>query len=216
VAPFLLARVGRKADIEAVSPSPWSMACRFTFTSRRPTAIVRTRVDPTVLQVNGVHVESGQPHSPRLVRRLTLMHAVLYGIGVTIGAGVYVLVGVAAGRSGMYAPLGFLAAAVAMGFTAASFAELGTRMPVSASEAAYVQAAFGRRWLTTAMGLLVVVTATISAATIAAGSVGYIGIFVPLPTHWIIIGVVLSMGAVSCLATTQSIMFAGVMTLIEV
>src|SRR5690606_16957175 len=47
-------------------------------------------------------------------------------------------------------------------------------------------------------------------------SVGYIGIFVPLPTHWILIGVVLSMGAVSSLATTQSIMFAGVMTLIEV
>ncbi|HWK65789.1 MAG TPA: amino acid permease [Rhizobiaceae bacterium] len=161
-------------------------------------------------------VDSKANSEPGLVRRLTLTHAVLYGVGVTIGAGIYVLVGVAAGRSGMYAPLGFLIAAVAMGLTAASFAELGTRMPVSASEAAYVEAAFGRRWLTTAMGLLVVVTATISAATIAAGSVGYIGIFVPLPTHWIIIGVVLSMGAVSCLATTQSIMFAGVMTLIEV
>ncbi|WP_338111553.1 APC family permease [Sphingopyxis granuli] len=153
---------------------------------------------------------------PGLVRRLTLTHAVLYGVGVTIGAGIYVLVGVAAGRSGMYAPLGFLVAAIAMGLTAASFAELGTRMPVSASEAAYVEAAFRHRWLTIAMGLLVVATATISAATIAAGSVGYIGVFVPLPPHWIIIGVVLSMGAVSCLATTQSIMFAGVMTVIEV
>ncbi|RYE51217.1 MAG: amino acid permease, partial [Hyphomicrobiales bacterium] len=85
-------------------------------------------------------------HRPELRRSLTLAHAVLYGVGVTIGAGIYVLVGVAAGRSGMHAPLAFLIAAAAMGFTAAAFAELGTRMPVSASEAAYVEAAFHRKW----------------------------------------------------------------------
>lgn len=151
-----------------------------------------------------------------LVRRLTLAHAVLYGVGVTIGAGIYVLVGVAAGRSGIYAPLGFLVAAVAMGLTAASFAELGTRMPVSASEAAYVDAAFQRRWLTVAMGVLVIVGGIIGAATISAGSVSYIGVFVPLPPAWIIVGVVLAMGLISGLATTQSIAFAGLMTLIEV
>jgi amino acid transporter len=88
-----------------------------------------------------------QAEPPRLVRSLTLTHAVLYGLGVTIGAGIYVLVGIAAGRSGMHAPLAFVGAALAMAFSAASFAELGTRMPVSASEAAYVQAAFGREWL---------------------------------------------------------------------
>ena len=75
---------------------------------------------------------------PRLVRSLTLTHAVLYGLGVTIGAGIYVLVGLAAGRSGMHAPLAFMGAALVMAFSAASFAEMGTRMPVSASEAAYV------------------------------------------------------------------------------
>lgn len=161
-------------------------------------------------------MESGRQPSPRLVRRLTLVHSVLYGVGVTIGAGIYVLVGVAAGRSGMYAPLGFLAAALAMGLTAASFAELGTRMPVSASEAAYVQAAFRRKWLSLLMGLVVVATAVVSAATISAGSVSYIGVFVPLPSPLLMIGVVLLMGAVASLATTQSIAFAGVMTLIEV
>ena len=108
-----------------------------------------------------------------LVRSLTLTHAVLYGVGVTIGAGIYGLVGVAAGRSGMQAPLAFLAASIAMGFTAGSFAELGTRMPVSASEAAYVEAAYHRKSLTLGMGLLVVVTATVSGATISAGSAGY-------------------------------------------
>ncbi|RYG63443.1 amino acid permease, partial [bacterium] len=140
----------------------------------------------------------------------------LYGVGVTIGAGIYVLVGVAAGRSGMHAPLAFLIAAAAMGFTAAAFAELGTRMPVSASEAAYVEAAFHRKWLTLGMGLLVVVTATVSAATISAGSAGYLGTFIDLPEGVIIASVILLMGAVACLATTQSIAVAGLMTLVEV
>ena len=153
---------------------------------------------------------------PKLIRSLTLTHAVLYGLGVTIGAGIYVLVGAAAGRSGMHAPLAFIAAAIVMGITAASFAELGTRMPVAASEAAYVQAAFGLRWLSRAAGLLVVAAATISAATITVGSAGYIGVFIPLPAPWIIAGVVLAMGGVACLSAVQSISFAGLMTVIEI
>lgn len=154
--------------------------------------------------------------SPRLVRSLTTTHAVLYGLGVTIGAGIYVLVGLAAGRSGMHAPLAFMGAALVMAFSAASFAELGTRMPVSASEAAYVQAAFRLDWLSLGVGLLVVTTSIISAATISVGSAGYVAVFLPIPTPWIISGVVLAMGAVACLATVQSVTFAGVMTLIEV
>ena len=154
--------------------------------------------------------------SPRLVRSLTLTHAVLYGLGVTIGAGIYVLVGLAAGRSGMHAPLAFMGAALVMAFSAASFAELGTRMPVSASEAAYVQAAFRLDWLSLGVGLLVVTTATVSAATISVGSAGYVAVFLPVPAPWIISGVVLAMGVVACLATVQSVTFAGVMTLIEV
>jgi len=156
------------------------------------------------------------PEPKALLRSLSLTHAVLYGLGVTIGAGIYVLVGVAAGRSGMNAPVAFLIAALAMGFTAAAFAELGTRMPISAGEAAYVETAFDRKWLGLIVGLLVVVNAVITAATISSGSAGYIAVFVPLPDVWIIIGVVVAMGAVACMGTAQSIAFAGVMTLIEI
>lgn len=157
------------------------------------------------------------PKAPqRLVRSLTLTHAVLYGLGVTIGAGIYVLVGLAAGRSGMHAPLAFIAAAIVMGLSAASFAELGTRMPVAASEAAYVHAAFRLDWLSLGIGLLVVATAMVSAATISVGSAGYVAVFLPISAPWIISGVVLAMGAVACLATVQSVTFAGIMTLVEV
>jgi amino acid transporter len=160
--------------------------------------------------------ETAGSNPPQLIRSLTLTHAVLYGLGVTIGAGIYVLVGVAAGRSGMHAPLAFLAAAIVMGLTAASFAELGTRMPVAASEAAYVQAAFHRKWLSGAVGLLVVGAAAISGATISVGSAGYLGVFIPLQASYIIAAVVVTMGAIACLSAVQSISFAGLMTVIEI
>jgi basic amino acid/polyamine antiporter, APA family len=67
-----------------------------------------------------------------LRRSLTLPYAVLYGMGVTIGAGIYVLIGAAAARAGMTAPLAFVIAAILIGLTGASFAELGARMPVAA------------------------------------------------------------------------------------
>ena len=97
----------------------------------------------------------------------------LCGLGVTIDAGIYVLVGIAAGQSGMHAPLDFVFAAMLMSFSAASFAELGTLMPVSASEAAYVEKAFGRPCSMT-MALLVVLTATISAVTISVGRQSFV------------------------------------------
>jgi amino acid transporter len=89
-------------------------------------------------------------------------------------------------------------------------------MPVAASEAAYVQAAFRRKWLSGAVGLLVVAAAIISGATISVGSAGYIGVFLPLPAPWIIAGVVLAMGTIACLPAVQSISFAGLMTVVEI
>ena len=155
-------------------------------------------------------------NEPRLVRSLGVTHSVLYGLGVTIGAGIYVLIGLAAGRSGLNAPFAFMISAGLLLFSAASFAELGTRMPVAASEAAYVDAGFKRDWLTLATGLLVIVTASISAAAISVGSAGYISVFVNMPMPVLITGVILSMGLIACLATVQSVTFAGIMTMIEV
>ena len=69
---------------------------------------------------------------PGLKRVLGLTLVVLYGLGVTIGAGIYVLIGATAGQAGIYAPVSFILAALIMAPTAASFAELSSRMPVSA------------------------------------------------------------------------------------
>src|SRR5450759_3951720 len=82
---------------------------------------------------------------PALRRRLSLPLLVLYGVGITIGAGIYVLIGAVAGHAGRYAPWSFALAAAAMALTVGSYAELATRFTVSAGEAAYVRAAFHSR-----------------------------------------------------------------------
>jgi len=49
---------------------------------------------------------------PKLKRTLNLPLLVFYGLGTTIGAGIYVLVGAAAGRAGIYARVAFILAAI--------------------------------------------------------------------------------------------------------
>jgi amino acid transporter len=160
--------------------------------------------------------EAAGRSEPTLAKSLSLTHATLYGLGVTIGAGIYVLVGAAAARAGMHAPLAFVAAALLMGLSAASFAELAGRLPVAAGEAAYVREAFGSDALATAVGLLVVAMAIVSAAAISVGSAGYVQVFIPLPIPVLAAAIVLGMGAVAAWGVKESVTFAGVMTVIEI
>lgn len=151
-----------------------------------------------------------------LRRSVTLLPALLYGLGVTIGAGIYVLIGAAAARAGMHAPLAFIAGAGLMVLTAASFAELACRMPVAAGEAAYVREAFDAPALGTLVGVLVIAIAIVSTAAISVGSAGYIGVLVPLPEPAIITAVVVAMSAIAGWGIRESIGFAGLMTVVEV
>lgn len=155
------------------------------------------------------------PHAG-LVRSLNLPLAILFGLGVTVGAGIYVLIGATAGRAGMHAPIAFLLAALVMAPTAASFAEFSSRMPVSAGEAAYVGAGFGSTRLARLVGLMVIVVGIISAAAIAKGSAGYVREFVDLPALFIVALVVTMMGAVAAWGILQSVLLASAMTVIEV
>jgi len=151
-----------------------------------------------------------------LKRSIGLVGLVFYGLGVTIGAGIYVLVGETIVRAGPYAPAAFLLSAIVMGFTAASFAELSGRVPQAAGEAVYVERSFGLPWLTIVIGLAVLVYAMIAAAAIAVGSAGYVGELINLPGEVLTIGIVLLMAAIAAWGIRESVAIAGAMTLVEV
>ncbi len=152
---------------------------------------------------------------PALRRSLNLPLLVLYGVGITIGAGIYVLIGAVAGHAGRYAPWSFVLAAVAMAFTVGSYAELATRFPVSAGEAAYMRAAFHSRLASTLTGLLSIVIGIVSSATVALGAAGYIGQFVALPQSLIVIVVVGALALVATWGILESVLLAALFTLIE-
>jgi basic amino acid/polyamine antiporter, APA family len=152
---------------------------------------------------------------PGLRRRLGLPLLVLYGTGITIGAGIYVLIGAVAGRAGAYSAWSFLLAAVVMALTVGSYAELATRYPVSAGEAAYMRAAFNSRFLSTTVGLLTFCTGVVTAAAVTLGSAGYVRQFIDCPAPLIVVGVVLMLGAIAMWGILESVFLAGLFTLVE-
>ena len=152
---------------------------------------------------------------PALRRRLSLPLLVLYGVGITIGAGIYVLIGAVAGHAGRFAPWSFALAGLAMALTVGSYAELSTRFPVSAGEAAYVRAAFHSRFASTLTGLLTIVIGVVSSATVVLGAAGYIGEFVDLPKAVVVAVVLVALGAVAAWGILESVLLASLFTLIE-
>lgn len=167
-----------------------------------------------------------RPHEPvpfdsgdepaRLRRALTTPLLTLYGLGVTVGAGIYVLIGSTAAEAGHYAPLSFVVAALVVAFTAFSYAELSTRYPVSAGEAAYVEAGFNRGWLASIVGLAVALSGMVSSAAIAMGAASYLQVSTGVPPDILTIGVVLVMGGIALLGIAQSVSVAAIITVLEI
>ncbi len=152
---------------------------------------------------------------PTLRRSLTLPLLTLYGIGVTVGAGIYVLIGAVASRAGVHAPLAFVIAAIVMGLTVASYAELCARFPVAAGEAAYVRAAFGSRWISTLTGIAMIAAGVVATATVAVGAAGYIAQFSDMQQPIVITVVIIGLAIVSGWGVLQSVVLACLFTVIE-
>lgn len=154
--------------------------------------------------------------APALQRRLSFTLLTLYGLGTTIGAGIYVLVGKVAASAGLFAPLSFLIAALLAAFTALSFGELAKRYPKSAGEAVYVEAAFGRPMVSFAVGLSVALVGLISCAAIVSGVVGYLQNLVQLPGWFVVLAVIALLAAIAAWGIAESVTVAAVVTVLEI
>lgn len=151
-----------------------------------------------------------------LKRRLTLPLLMLYGLGVTIGAGIYVLVGTTAAKAGFYAPISFLLAAIVVTFTGFSYSEFGTRYPVSAGEAVYVKNGFNSRYLSLMVGLMVATSGLVSSAAISIGAVAYLNHLIPLSPTLMTIIILVFLGGIAAWGILESVVIAAFFTLIEI
>ncbi|GAJ29369.1 amino acid permease [Acidomonas methanolica] len=108
-----------------------------------------------------------------LKRTLTASQLVLLGVGSTIGAGIYVMTGTAAAEyAGPSILLSFVIAALACLFTAFSYGELASSMPVSGSAYSYAYVSMGEVAAWT-VGWLLVLEYGISCGAVASGLSGY-------------------------------------------
>ena len=151
-----------------------------------------------------------------LKRRIGFGLLTFYGVGVMVGAGIYVLVGKVAGEAGALTPLAFLLAGIAAGLSALAFAELSARIPESAGEAAYVREAFGIGWLGDLVGFGVAAVGVISAAAILKGGVGYLSVFIDVPRYALEIGLGVALGMIAIVGVLESLSFAALFTIVEI
>lgn len=151
-----------------------------------------------------------------LKREINLPMLTLYGLGTILGAGIYVLVGKVAITAGIYAPISFLIAAALAGLSGYSYSALSACFPKSAGEAVYIEQAFSKKWLSTCVGWMVILTGVVSAATISNGFVGYLQVFVNIPDFWGISLLLLSMTGLAVWGVNESVTVTAITTIMGI
>ncbi|MDH5415766.1 MAG: amino acid permease [Nitrosopumilus sp.] len=116
-----------------------------------------------------------------LKRHMGLFHLTMYGVGLTLGAGIYVLIGEAAGFAGNSMWISFLLGSIVAIFAGLSYSELTALFPKAAAEYTFVKNAFKNNFFAFIIGWLTAITSMIVAATVALGFAGYFTQFVELP-----------------------------------
>jgi basic amino acid/polyamine antiporter, APA family len=129
-----------------------------------------------------------------LKRHMGLFHLTMYGAGIIIGAGIYVLIGEATAFAGNSVWISFLFGMIAAIFAGLSYCELTALFPKAAAEYTFVKNAFKNNFLAFIIGWLTAITSMITAATVSLGFGGYFSQFIDLP---ITISAILLIGILS-------------------
>ena len=116
-----------------------------------------------------------------LKRHMGLFQLTMYGVGLTLGAGIYVLIGEATAFAGNSVWISFLLGIIVAMFAGLSYAELIALFPKAAAEYTFVKHAFKNNFLAFIIGWLTAITSMITAATVSLGFGGYLAQFVNLP-----------------------------------
>jgi APA family basic amino acid/polyamine antiporter len=103
-----------------------------------------------------------------LKNELNLLEITLVGIGNILGAGIYVLMGKAAGLAGNMVWFSFLFAGATAALSALSYMELASMYPRAGAEYEFVKRAFGER-VGLFVGLLVIYFVVITSSAVALG-----------------------------------------------
>jgi len=160
----------------------------------------------------------GDQSGPTLHRSIGPTQMALYGLGSMLGAGIYGLIGKAAGQVGNAVWLAFLVALVAALLTALSYASLGSRYPRAAGAAYVTQRAYGFPLLSFMVGLALVCSGLTSIATqsrvFAANLIEFVGLD-GLPVAWLALGFLMIMSGIVFRGIRESMWVNVLCTIVE-
>ncbi|MFC1751061.1 APC family permease [Pseudomonadota bacterium] len=152
--------------------------------------------------------------SYRLKRELSLFDVTVAGVGIILGAGIYALIGVAAGEAGNATWLSFLISAIVAVFTGYSYAELSSIYKTDSGEYNYCKDAFSDKtaWF---VALLMISASLVTAAVVALGFAGYIVTFLDVDFLLAAIGIIVLMSVINYIGIRTSSRFNTVATALE-
>jgi len=130
-----------------------------------------------------------------------LFQVTMYGVGLILGAGIYVLIGEAAGFTGNSMWISFSLGAIVATFAGLSYAELTALFPKAAAEYVFVKNAFKSEFIGFIIGWLTAITSMIVGATVALGFGGYFAQFLDIP---------ITIAAITLLGILSLVSFIGI------
>jgi APA family basic amino acid/polyamine antiporter len=139
----------------------------------------------------------------------------MYGTGLILGAGIYVLIGEAAGFAGDSVWIAFALGSIVALFAGFSYAELSSIFPKAAAEYIFIKNAFKNNFFAFVIGWLTAITSIITAATVALGFGGYFAEFVNIPIIMSAIGLLFVLSLVNFVGIRESAWTNTIFTVIE-
>ena len=146
---------------------------------------------------------------------MSLFQLTMYGTGLILGAGIYVLIGEAAGFAGNSVWIAFALGSVVALFAGFSYAELSSIFPKAAAEYVFIKNAFKNNFFAFLIGWLTAVTSIITAATVALGFGEYFAEFVNIPIIISAIGLLVILSIVNFVGIRESAWTNTIFTIIE-
>jgi len=150
----------------------------------------------------------------KLKRSLGLLEVTFYGVGVIVGAGIYALIGKAAGLAGNMVWAAFGIGALIAAFTGLSYAELSSMFPKAGGEYVYLKHAFSRR-LAFLIGWLIVFGGVVTAAAVALGFSGYFSAIFHTPLIPIALALIVLLSLINFWGIRESAIANMIATIVE-
>lgn len=138
-------------------------------------------------------------------------------MGDILGAGIYGLVGKAAGLMGNGVWMAFLVSMIAAGFTGLSYASLGSRYPRAGGASFVVHKAYKSGFLAYVIGLAVLSSGLTSMATASRAFAGYFsGLFPAVPMTVVVIAFGVILAAIIFVGIRETLWVNNILAVIEI